>query len=100
MTDRPPEPVRHGVGVSTLARRSSKVVLSLVSIGVLDLTWYGWQFVTAASEGLTTTDVFADNSCTRSHWTAPSTFCWSVRTAARTRRGTRCPGGARHAARR
>jgi threonine/homoserine/homoserine lactone efflux protein len=54
VTDRPPEPVRaprrHGVGVSTLARRSSKVVLSLVSIGVLDLTWYGWQFVTAASE--------------------------------------------------
>jgi anionic cell wall polymer biosynthesis LytR-Cps2A-Psr (LCP) family protein len=36
-------------------------VLSLVSIGVLGLTWYGWQFVTAAGEGLTTTDVFADS---------------------------------------
>jgi LCP family protein required for cell wall assembly len=53
---------RPGAGARALARRSGKAVLSVVSVGVLGLTWYGWQFVTVTSEGLTTTEVFADNS--------------------------------------
>jgi LCP family protein required for cell wall assembly len=65
--DGPHEPIdsprRHPRGgVKVLARRGVKVVLSLVSVAVLSLTWYGWQFVSAATEGLTTTDVFADNT--------------------------------------
>ena len=66
MTDWPPEPVRsprrHGVGFAVLARRGGKVVLTLVSVAVLSVTGYGWQFITSTTEGLTTTDVFADNT--------------------------------------
>jgi len=66
VTDWPHEPVRsprrHGSGVRLVARRGGKVVLTLVSAAVLGLTGYGWQFVTATTKGLTTTDVFADSS--------------------------------------
>jgi LCP family protein required for cell wall assembly len=58
----PGEAPRRGGGVGVMARRGAKVVLSLASVAVLSLTWYGWQFVSAATEGLTTTDVFADNT--------------------------------------
>jgi LCP family protein required for cell wall assembly len=37
-------------------------MLTLVSVAILTLTWYGWQFIHAATEGVTTTNVFGDNS--------------------------------------
>lgn len=40
-----------------VARRGGKVVVTLVSVAILVLTWYGWQFVNAAG-GISTTDVF------------------------------------------
>lgn len=45
---------------AVLFRRGGKVLLSLVSVVVLALTWYGWQFFGSLSDGLATTDVFAD----------------------------------------
>jgi LCP family protein required for cell wall assembly len=66
VTDWPPEPVnaprRHGAGVATLARRGGKALLTMVSVAVLCVTGYGWRFITSTTQGLTTTDVFADNS--------------------------------------
>ncbi|MEU6643759.1 LCP family protein [Saccharomonospora sp. NPDC046836] len=35
-----------------------KVVISLLSVAMLALTFYGWQFVGSVNSGLTTTDVF------------------------------------------
>lgn len=47
---------RHPVVV--FARRGGKVLISLVSIAVLALTYYGWNYVGDPNEGLTTTQVF------------------------------------------
>jgi LCP family protein required for cell wall assembly len=41
-------------------RRCGKVVLSLISIAVLTVAWYGWHFVGDPNEGLITTQVFDD----------------------------------------
>ncbi|MFC4004217.1 LCP family protein [Prauserella oleivorans] len=63
MTDWPRGPVetstkrrRRRVGVFAL--RSGKVVISLLSVMVLALTWYGWQFIGDVNSGVTTTDLF------------------------------------------
>ncbi|WP_199434035.1 LCP family protein [Qaidamihabitans albus] len=37
---------------------TGKAFLTLISVTVLTLTWYGWQFVGDINEGVTTTDVF------------------------------------------
>ncbi|MEU4253390.1 LCP family protein [Amycolatopsis sp. NPDC026612] len=49
-----------GHGAAVFARRGSKVVVSLLSVVVLALTWYGWQYIGDPNHGLTTTNVFAD----------------------------------------
>lgn len=41
-------------------RRVGKVAVSLISIAVLTVAWYGWQFVGDPHEGLVTTQVFDD----------------------------------------
>ncbi|NIJ14010.1 LCP family protein required for cell wall assembly [Saccharomonospora amisosensis] len=51
-------PVRRGSRAGVFALLSAKVVLSLLSVTVLALTWYGWQFIGAMNSGVTTTDVF------------------------------------------
>lgn len=58
----PPNPARHGGGgVVVFARRGVKVVFSLLSITVLALTWWGWQYIGDPSQGLATTNIFEDN---------------------------------------
>ncbi|WP_410590890.1 LCP family protein [Amycolatopsis sp. lyj-23] len=54
----PTIPARHGVAV--FARRGGKVVVSLLSVAILALTWYGWNYIGDPNTGLTTTNVFAD----------------------------------------
>ncbi|MEV5719624.1 LCP family protein [Amycolatopsis mediterranei] len=49
-----------GRGTAVFARRGGKVVVSLLSVVVLALTWYGWQYIGDPTTGLTTTNVFAD----------------------------------------
>jgi LCP family protein required for cell wall assembly len=49
-----------GRGAALVARRGGKAVLSLLSVAVLALTWYGWQYIGDPNTGLTTTNVFAD----------------------------------------
>ncbi|RBM18479.1 LytR family transcriptional regulator [Prauserella sp. PE36] len=44
--------------VGTFALRGGKVVISLLSVTVLALTWYVWQFIGNVNDGVTTTDVF------------------------------------------
>ncbi|WP_370946752.1 LCP family protein [Amycolatopsis sp. cg5] len=66
MTEWPPKPIpaprrRRDHGAGTLARRGGKTLVSLVSIAVLTVTWYGWQFIGDPNEGLATTDVFENN---------------------------------------
>jgi LCP family protein required for cell wall assembly len=56
----PPVPGRRSYGVAVLARRGGKVVVSLLSVAILALTWYGWHFIGDPNTGLTTTNVFAD----------------------------------------
>ncbi|GAB3709488.1 LCP family protein [Amycolatopsis oliviviridis] len=56
----PPIPARRG-GVAMFARRGVKVVFSLVSITILTLTWWGWQFIGDPSQGFATTNIFEDN---------------------------------------
>ncbi|WP_410607746.1 LCP family protein [Amycolatopsis sp. lyj-109] len=60
----PPIPARRGHdtgrGAATFARRGGKAVVSLLSVAVLALTWYGWQYIGDPNTGLTTTNVFAD----------------------------------------
>ncbi|MEA5365836.1 LCP family protein [Amycolatopsis sp., V23-08] len=62
MTDwpAPPVPGRRRHGVAIFARRGGKVVVSLLSVAILALTWYGWHFIGDPNTGLTTTNVFAD----------------------------------------
>ncbi|MBK1788863.1 LCP family protein [Prauserella cavernicola] len=47
--------------VGTLALRGGKVVVSLLSVTVLALTWYLWQFIGGVNDGVTTTDVFGSD---------------------------------------
>ncbi|RSM42275.1 LytR family transcriptional regulator [Amycolatopsis balhimycina DSM 5908] len=47
-------------GVAIFARRGGKVVVSLLSVAVLALAWYGWNYIGDPNTGLTTTNVFAD----------------------------------------
>ena len=56
----PPIPARRSQGVAVFARRGGKVVVSLLSVAILALTWYGWHFIGDPNTGLTTTNVFAD----------------------------------------
>src|SRR3954468_21349191 len=56
----PPVPGRRSYGVAVLARRGGKVVVSLLSVAILALTWYGWHYIGDPNTGLTTTNVFAD----------------------------------------
>ncbi|WP_216214161.1 LCP family protein [Amycolatopsis aidingensis] len=63
MTDWPGQAVNRagtrGRGtIVVLALRGGKTLISLVSLIVLGLTWYGWQFVGDVNEGLATTKVF------------------------------------------
>jgi len=57
----PPIPARRGGGVVVFARRGVKVVFSLVSVTILTLTWWGWQFIGDPSQGFATTNIFEDN---------------------------------------
>ncbi|WP_072474506.1 LCP family protein [Amycolatopsis australiensis] len=50
--------ISHGAAV--FARRGGKVVVSLLSVAILALTWYGWHYIGDPNTGLTTTNVFAD----------------------------------------
>jgi len=60
----PPIPARRrqqtSHGVAVLARRGGKVVVSLLSVAILALAWYGWHYIGDPNTGLTTTNVFAD----------------------------------------
>ncbi|ANN20503.1 LytTR family transcriptional regulator [Amycolatopsis orientalis] len=56
----PPIPARRG-GFVVFARRGVKVVLSLISITVLALTWWGWQLLGDQAQGFATTNLFEDN---------------------------------------
>ena len=58
----PPIPARRRHGAAVFARRGVKVVLALLSVGVLTLTWYGWNFIGDPNSGFATTEIFADNS--------------------------------------
>ncbi|WP_243769954.1 LCP family protein [Amycolatopsis acidicola] len=56
----PPIPVRRH-WFADFALRSGKTLISVVSVAVLVVTWYGWQFIGDLSDGLATTQVFDDN---------------------------------------
>ncbi|WP_091679462.1 LCP family protein [Amycolatopsis marina] len=56
MTEKPV--VRDRGGLAVFMLYSGKALLSVVSVVVLALTWYGWQFVGSLNEGLATTNVF------------------------------------------
>ncbi|MDT8909470.1 LCP family protein [Amycolatopsis sp. PS_44_ISF1] len=60
MTEWPgtPLPSRRGGGVLLAFRRGGKIALSVLSIVVLALTWYGWQFIGDPQTGFTTTEIF------------------------------------------
>ncbi|MCR6486420.1 LCP family protein [Amycolatopsis sp. OK19-0408] len=68
MTEWPAPPIpaprreRAGHAAAIFARRGGKVVVSLLSVAILALTWYGWHFIGDPNKGLTTTDVFADTT--------------------------------------
>ncbi|HVV13206.1 MAG TPA: LCP family protein [Amycolatopsis sp.] len=61
----PPPPVRsrrrRRRWFGAFALRSGKTLVSVVSIAVLLLTWYGWQFIGDPNDGLATSAVFDDN---------------------------------------
>ncbi|HET6709706.1 LCP family protein [Amycolatopsis sp.] len=56
----PTIPARRVHGAAVFARRGAKVVVSLLSVAILALTWYGWHYIGDPNTGLTTTNVFAD----------------------------------------
>ncbi|WP_103353157.1 LCP family protein [Amycolatopsis sp. CA-128772] len=56
----PTIPARRHTGATVFARRGGKVVVSLLSVAILALTWYGWHYIGDPNTGLTTTNVFAD----------------------------------------
>jgi LCP family protein required for cell wall assembly len=41
--------------------RGGKAVVGLISVAVLVLSWYGWQFIGDPNSGLATSEVFEDN---------------------------------------
>ncbi|MGW4483579.1 LCP family protein [Amycolatopsis sp. NPDC004368] len=51
-------PAAHGRGALVVLRRGGKVVVSILSVVVLALTWYGWQFIGDPQNGFTTTQIF------------------------------------------
>ncbi|MGW7534628.1 LCP family protein [Amycolatopsis sp. NPDC054798] len=55
-----PLPVHRGRGVVVVLRRSGKILLSVVSVIVLALTWYGWQFIGDPQSGFSTTAIFGE----------------------------------------
>ncbi|GAA1035495.1 MULTISPECIES: LCP family protein [Amycolatopsis] len=55
-----PLPVHRGRGVVVVLRRSGKILLSVVSVVVLALTWYGWQFIGDPQSGFSTTAIFGE----------------------------------------
>lgn len=63
MTDWPPRPIRttrrRRRSFATLALRGGKSAVAMLSVVVLAVTWYGWQFIGDLNEGLSTTDLFA-----------------------------------------
>lgn len=56
-----PSPRRRRPWFAVFALRGGKVVVALVSVAVLVLTWYGWQFIGDPNSGLATSRVFEDN---------------------------------------
>lgn len=65
MTEWPPPPIdsprrRSGPALGLFALRGGKTIVTLVSLIVLTVTWYGWQFIGDVNAGLATTDVFDD----------------------------------------
>ncbi|MEU5259107.1 LCP family protein [Amycolatopsis sp. NPDC021455] len=56
----PTVPARRKHSGATFARRGGKVLFSALSVAVLAVTWYGWNFIGDPNSGLTTTNVFAD----------------------------------------
>ncbi|MDQ0377306.1 LCP family protein [Amycolatopsis thermophila] len=55
-----PSPRRRGNRIAVVARRGGKLIVALVSVAVLTVTWYGWQFIGDPNSGLSTTGVFDD----------------------------------------
>ncbi|MCF6426791.1 LCP family protein [Amycolatopsis tucumanensis] len=55
-----PSPRRRRNRIAIVARRGGKLVVALVSVAVLTVTWYGWQFIGDPNSGLSTTQVFDD----------------------------------------
>ncbi|GAB3386258.1 LCP family protein [Amycolatopsis echigonensis] len=55
-----PLPAHRGRGVLVVLRRSGKILLSVVSVVVLALTWYGWQFIGDPRSGFSTTAIFGE----------------------------------------
>ncbi|ROS40150.1 LCP family protein [Amycolatopsis thermoflava] len=53
-----PSPRRRRNRIAIIARRGGKLVVALVSVAVLTVTWYGWQFIGDPNSGLSTTQVF------------------------------------------
>ncbi|OXM68166.1 MULTISPECIES: LCP family protein [Amycolatopsis] len=53
-----PSPRRRRHRIAVIARRGGKLVVALVSVAVLTITWYGWQFIGDPNSGLSTTQVF------------------------------------------
>ncbi|RJQ83237.1 LytR family transcriptional regulator [Amycolatopsis panacis] len=52
------EAAHRGRGVLLVLRRGGKVVLSLLSVAIMVLTWYFWQFIGDPRSGFATTDIF------------------------------------------
>ncbi|UQS22619.1 LCP family protein [Amycolatopsis thermalba] len=53
-----PSPRRRRHRIAVIVRRGGKLVVALVSVAVLTITWYGWQFIGDPNSGLSTTQVF------------------------------------------
>ncbi|SEP52703.1 cell envelope-related function transcriptional attenuator common domain-containing protein [Amycolatopsis saalfeldensis] len=54
----PVRPAHRSRGVLVVLRRGGKVVMSVLSVVILALTWYGWQFIGDPQTGFTTTEIF------------------------------------------
>ncbi|WP_409466730.1 LCP family protein [Amycolatopsis sp. GA6-003] len=55
-----PLPAHRGRGAVVVLRRGGKILLSVVSVVVLALTWYGWQFIGDPRAGFSTTAIFGE----------------------------------------
>jgi LCP family protein required for cell wall assembly len=56
-----PSPRHRKHWFAVFALRSGKTLVSIISVAVLVLTWYGWQFIGDPNSGLATSQVFEDN---------------------------------------